>query len=198
MTNEPFKMGKKVDQLEVGDIVIFPYCKGVNTISKIKRVDRWEYEIFSEGISESERYGESVEVTYLGKKNEQSEFPINVEGINLFLKTLSPSTQEYFHRMLKRPEACDFLRNTFFIELERKFMSKDLEEYLSINSLYQEVDIKSKEKEAKQNWFEKNVLRPLLTPFMSKILDIDMKGMRKKQRGELGDAMFLLSVYLHL
>lgn len=63
-------MGKKVDQLEVGDIVIFPYCKGVNTISKIKRVGRWEYEIFSEGISESERYGESVEVTYLREINE--------------------------------------------------------------------------------------------------------------------------------
>lgn len=125
-------------------------------------------------------------------------FPVNPKGLLTFLETLPPSTNEYFYRMLKTPSACDFLRNNFFIEVEKEFMSKDLEEYTSISDLYHEVESKSKEKEAKQGWFKKNIVVPLLTPALGKLIEIDMKGMRKKQRGELGDAMFLLSVYLHL
>jgi hypothetical protein len=126
------------------------------------------------------------------------QYPVNPKGVLAFLETLSPSTNEYFHRMLKTPSACDLLRNSFFIEVEKEFMSKCLEDYTSVADLYHEVEAKSKEKEAKQGWFKKHVVSPLLTPFLGKILEIDMKGMRKKQRGELGDAMFLLSVYLHL
>ena len=125
-------------------------------------------------------------------------FPVSVEGLNSYLKTFSPTTQEFFHRMIKTPSACDFLRNTFFIELEEEFMSKCLEDYTSIVELYKEVEVKTKEKEAKQGWFKKNIISPLLSPFLSKLIGIDMKGMRKKQRGEVGDAMLLLAVYLHL
>lgn len=126
------------------------------------------------------------------------QFPVNPKGLLSFLETLSPSTNEYFHRMLKTPSACDFLRNNFFIEVEKEFMSKCLENYISVADFYHEVVEKSKEKEAKQGWFKRNIVVPLLTPALSKLIEIDMRGMRKKQRGELGDAMFLLSVYLHL
>lgn len=126
------------------------------------------------------------------------QFPVNPPGLLAFLETLSPSTNEYFNRMLKTPSACDFLRNNFFIEVEKEFMSKDLEEYTSVADLYYEVESKSKEKETKQGWFKRNIVVPLLTPALGKLINIDMKGMRKKQRDELGDAMFLLSVYLHL
>ena len=65
------KNTKRVDELEVGDIVIFPYCKVIDTVSKIDILSEWDYLISSVGIDEPERYDSCVEVTYLGNNKEE-------------------------------------------------------------------------------------------------------------------------------
>lgn len=56
---------KRVDELEVGDIVILPYSKGVSTVSEVKGV---RYKVVAEGISEPRFYNYDEEVTYFGNK----------------------------------------------------------------------------------------------------------------------------------
>lgn len=67
------KNTKRVDELEVGDIVIFPGCKGMDTISRIEKRSDWIYEVFSEGIRNSSLYDVDVEVTYLGNNKKEGE-----------------------------------------------------------------------------------------------------------------------------
>lgn len=62
---------KRVDELEVGDIVIFPGCKGIDTISRIKKIDDYAYEIFSKEFSSSKVYKGLLEVTYLGNNKKE-------------------------------------------------------------------------------------------------------------------------------
>jgi hypothetical protein len=64
---------KRVDELEAGDIVIFPYCKGVSTISEIEQVGEIRFKISSESVYEPCYYDGYTKVTYLGKKKEEEE-----------------------------------------------------------------------------------------------------------------------------
>jgi len=57
---------KRIDELEVGDIVILPYSKGVITVSEVKGI---RYKILSEGISEPRFHNYDEEVAYFGNKS---------------------------------------------------------------------------------------------------------------------------------
>lgn len=124
-------------------------------------------------------------------------FPVTCEGMRSYLKTFSPGTQQYFNQMLDDPKACKFLR-TYFIKIEDKFMSKSLEEYSSLREVYKEVDEKGKAEVAKQNWITKHIFVPMFTPLISKQIGIPYHELRKKNREQVADAMFLVGVYLHL
>lgn len=66
---------KRVDELEVGDIVIFYGYKDIYTISRIEKINNDEYEdeyeIFSEQFSSPRTYKSYVKVKYLGNKKEK-------------------------------------------------------------------------------------------------------------------------------
>lgn len=66
---------KRVSELVVGDIVIFPGEKRVMTISKIEKLSeklKWGYMIYCVGIQRATKYQDDTEVIYLGtdKKKE--------------------------------------------------------------------------------------------------------------------------------
>jgi len=60
------KYSKRIDELEVGDVVTLPYTKEVRTISEVKGI---RYKIVSEGIVEPRFYDHGEEVAYLGNKD---------------------------------------------------------------------------------------------------------------------------------
>ena len=62
---------KKVKELEVGDIVIFPYCKGPSIVDLIKKIDGGllRYGVSTEEVNSLGVYFGEEEVTYLGNKN---------------------------------------------------------------------------------------------------------------------------------
>lgn len=68
---------KRVDELEVGDIVIFAGCKGISTISSIEtKVEEGDsryllFVIFTEETEKPLIYLGDAEVTYLGNKKEE-------------------------------------------------------------------------------------------------------------------------------
>lgn len=67
---------KRVDELEVGDIITLPYNKGVYTVLQIKGI---RYQIISEGISEPRYHNHDEEVAYFGNINKKEDGEIMVE-----------------------------------------------------------------------------------------------------------------------
>lgn len=78
------KNTKRVDELEVGDIVMFPNCKGIHTVSKIDILSEWDYLVSSVGIDTPKRYDSCVEVTYLGNNREEKIMEAKVECSALY------------------------------------------------------------------------------------------------------------------
>lgn len=62
---------KRVDELEVGDIIIIPGGKGTFTVSHIEKVGFREYRIICQGIRQAFFYYDNVEVPYLGNNNKE-------------------------------------------------------------------------------------------------------------------------------
>ena len=135
------------------------------------------------------------------KSDEQYWFPVTREGINSYLVNQSVKTKQYFELLLSDDIIRSILKRTF-IKLEKKQLSKTLEEYSSISEMVLDFETTSKKRQENKNWFSKRFDKYLIIPFvagyLNSRLDIDLGSLREKKQEEFAKAFFLASVYLHL
>jgi len=135
------------------------------------------------------------------KSDEQYWFPVTREGINSYLVNQSVKTKQYFELLLSDDIIRSILKRTF-IKLEKKQLSKTLEEYSSIFEMVLDFETTSKKRQENKNWFSKRFDKYLIIPFvagyLNSRLDIDLGSLREKKQEEFAKAFFLASVYLHL
>ena len=102
---------KRVEELEVGDVVIFPHCKGSSTIDLIKKIDEElsKYGISTEEVNSLGVYFGDEEVTYLGNKNTTRKDLDEdlVVGICEHQYKLSMIHQEYSEFLRQRGYKCE-------------------------------------------------------------------------------------------
>lgn len=135
------------------------------------------------------------------KADEQYWFPVTREGINSYLISQSLKTKEYFELLLSNDRACNILMRTF-VKLEKKQLSKTLEDYSSVSEMMTDYKTTSKKRQENKSWFSKKFDKYLIVPFvmgyLDSLIDIDLGTLREKEQEEFAKAMFLASVYLHL
>lgn len=135
------------------------------------------------------------------KADEQYWFPVTREGINSYLVTQPLKTKEYFEVLLSNDRAGNILMRTF-VKLEKKQLSKTLEDYSSVSEMMTDYETTSKKRQEDKSWFSKKfdkyLIVPFVTGYLDSILDIDLGTLREKEQEEFAKAMFLASVYLHL
>lgn len=61
---------KRVDELEVGDVVIFPLCKDPSTILYIERIEKGRCKVVLDGILGALVYSGNSEVTLLHSRED--------------------------------------------------------------------------------------------------------------------------------
>jgi len=134
-------------------------------------------------------------------ETEQYWYPVTQEGIHSYLKSKSEKTRMFFDLMLNNPKVCSILKG-LFVRLEKKQLSKTLEEYSSIPELMEDFEETSKKRLANKTWISKKfseyVLIPFVIGYLNSLLDVDLGSLRQKEEVEFTQAMFLASIYLHL
>ena len=110
---------KRVDQLEVGDVVIFPYCKGPSTIDLIKKIDGelLRYGISTEEVNSLGIYFGDVEVTYLGKKGTKKVILSSLDKSHL------SSIGKEVYRL--RKERAEFLKRKGYKVMKGLYLEQD-------------------------------------------------------------------------
>lgn len=103
MTNQTLETSKRVDQLEIGDVVILPYNEVRSTIEHIQKIDGRDnrYGIGTEEVNSLGIYFGDEEVLCLGKK----EVPLLSQEDKSRLSSIG---KEVYHL---RKERADFLKS---------------------------------------------------------------------------------------
>jgi hypothetical protein len=134
-------------------------------------------------------------------ETEQYWYPVTQEGVHSFLKSKSEKTRMFFDLMLHNSKVCNILKR-LFVHLEKKRLSKTLEEYSTIPEIIEDYEETTKKRLENQNWLSKKfseyVLLPVFIGYLNSLLDVDLGSLRQKEEIEFTQAMFLASIYLHL
>jgi len=92
-------------------------------------------------------------------------YPITQEDVYSYLKSKSEKTKMFFDLMLNNPKVCSILKR-LFVRLEKKQLSKTLEEYSSIPEIMEDYEETTKKRLENQNWLSKKFGEYILTPFV--------------------------------